>query len=125
MAAMIPESGHVTVSPSGRAVALAEAYLHDRQSTPVAVSELSRIVGISERNLRRAFHSIHGTSPKRYMLAERLGAVRRDLRDASNLTASVTDVAARYGFSELGRFAGSYRKVYGETPSDTLRRTRR
>jgi AraC family ethanolamine operon transcriptional activator len=122
---MTPESGHETVSPSRRAVTRAEAYLHDRQNTPVAVSELSRIVGISERNLRRAFQSIHGTSPKRYMLADRLGAVRRDLRDASDQTASVTDVAARYGFLELGRFAGSYRKVFGETPSDTLRRTRR
>ena len=122
---MIPESARETASPSRRAVARAEAYLHDRQTTSVAVSELSRIVGISERNLRRAFQSIHGTSPKRYMLVERLGAVRRVLRDPSNQTARVTDVAARYGFSELGRFAGYYRKVYGETPSDTLRRTRR
>ena len=122
---MLPESGHEIVSPSRRAVARAEAYLHDRQTTSVAVSELSRIVGISERNLRRAFQCIYGTSPKRYMLAERLGAVRRDLRSASNQAANVTDVAERYGFSELGRFAGYYRKVYGETPSDTLRRTRR
>ena len=121
---MLPHSGHES-SPSRLAVARAEAYLHDRHCTPIAVSELSRILGISERNLRRAFQSVHGTSPKRYMLAERLGAVRRDLRDASNPSASVTDVAARYGFSEFGRFAGSYRKVYGETPSDTLRRTRR
>ena len=122
---MIPESGHETVSPSRRAVARAEAYLQGCQSPPIEVSELSRIVGISERNLRRAFQSVHGTSPKRYMLAERLGAVRRALGDTSNQTASVTDVAERFGFSELGRFAGYYRKVYGETPSDTLRRTRR
>ena len=122
---MHPESQHENVSSSRLAVARAEAYLLERRDVPIGVSQLSRVVGISERDLRRAFQTVHGTSPKRYMLAERLGAVRRDLRDATNHAASVTDVAARHGFSELGRFAGYYRKVFGETPSDTLRRARR
>ena len=122
---MLSDSGRQIVPPSQLVVARAEAYLHTCQNAPIAVSELSRIVGISERNLRRAFQTVYGTSPKRYMLTERLNAVRRELGDTSNHTAKVTDVAARYGFSELGRFAGYYRKVYGESPSDTLRRTRR
>jgi AraC family ethanolamine operon transcriptional activator len=122
---MLPESGHQPISASRLAVARAETYLRKRLDTPIGVSELSRVVGTSERGLRRAFQTVLGTSPKRYMLTERLGAVRRDLRDATNPATSVTDVAGRHGFSELGRFAGSYRKVFGETPSDTLRRARR
>ena len=35
---------------------------------------------------------------------------------------SVTDIAMRFGFRELGRFAGDYRARFGESPSETLRR---
>jgi AraC family ethanolamine operon transcriptional activator len=106
------------------AVARAEAYLQAQQGLEVGVSHLSRVVGMSERALRRAFQSVHGTSPKRYMLAKRLGAVRHELREVTDPDATVTDVAARYGFCELGRFAGYYRNTFGETPSATLRRAR-
>jgi len=48
--------------------------------------------------------------------------VRAVLRDADTPPASVEEVARRYGFSELGRFAAIYRTVFGEIPSMTLRR---
>lgn len=35
----------------------------------------------------------------------------------------MTAVAARYGFSELGRFSGTYQKLFGERPSETLKST--
>ena len=119
---MLRESGHWTRSSSCQVVARAEAYLRVRLDTPIAVSRLSRVVGISERDLRRAFQRVHGTSPSRFMLTERLWAVRRALHQAAS--SNVTRVASCHGFSELGRFAGSYKKVFGETPSDTLRRNR-
>ncbi len=115
---MFPESR------SRVAVARAEAYLQSQQDMPIGVSQLSRVVGMSERELRRAFQFVHGTSPKRYMLAKRLGAVRHELGEVTDPHATVTDVAARHGFSELGRFAGYYKNTFGETPSATLRRAR-
>jgi AraC-like DNA-binding protein len=36
--------------------------------------------------------------------------------------ASISQVALRYGFRHLGRFAADYRALYGESPSVTLRR---
>ena len=59
------------------------------------------------------------------MLAERLEGVRRALSDAGTRPTTVTGVATDYGFCELGRFAATYRKAFGEMPSVTLRGTRR
>jgi len=37
---------------------------------------------------------------------------------------TVTEVAIRFGFGELGRFASEYRAKFGENPSETLDRSR-
>jgi AraC family ethanolamine operon transcriptional activator len=36
----------------------------------------------------------------------------------------VTSVATQHGFYELGRFAGEYRALFGEAPSETLHKAR-
>jgi AraC family ethanolamine operon transcriptional activator len=48
--------------------------------------------------------------------------VRRELRDANPATTQVQDVAARWGFWHLSHFASDYRAMFGELPSDTLRK---
>jgi adenylate cyclase len=53
----------------------------------------------------------------------RLARARRELQRARQDT-TVTSVALANGFTQLGRFAASYRAVFGETPSATLRQTR-
>lgn len=102
------------------AVERAEAYAREHASTPVSISRLCRVVGLSERGLRNAFYGIRGMSPKRSMLAERLDRARRALTDAGSRPGTVTGIATRYGFYELGRFAGTYKEAFGESPSETL-----
>jgi AraC family ethanolamine operon transcriptional activator len=83
------------------------------------------VAGLSERALRNAFYDVHGVGPKRWMLGARLRDVRRALTSAPASTTTVTVVATDHGFSELGRFAVAYRETFGESPSATLRGTRR
>jgi transcriptional regulator GlxA family with amidase domain len=48
--------------------------------------------------------------------------VRRALLRADASTATVTRLATDHGFWELGRFSVTYRKLFDESPSQSLRR---
>jgi AraC-like DNA-binding protein len=118
-------AGHRPVRPGVIAsrqgvVDQAETYLRAHLDTHVPLSRLCRLTGLSERGLRNAFYGVHGVGPKRWMLAARLRDVRRALIDARGRPATVTGVAAEYGFYELGRFAAAYKAAFGEAPSKTL-----
>ena len=107
--------------PRREIVARVISYLRENLGETVTVAELSRIVGVSERTLRAAFHDVVGISPKQHIIRERLRAAREALRAAAPGTTTVTDIAMSLGFYELGRFAGRYRHTFGEAPSWTLR----
>ena len=108
--------------PSRRdVVERAEAYLRDDAGRHVPLAKVCRLLGLSERGLRNAFYDVRGMSPQRYMLAERLEKARRELSQNTGRSTTVTGVATRYGFYELGRFAATYRHAFGEAPSETLR----
>lgn len=94
---------------------------HDRQ---VLVPELCESVGVSERTLRSCCHEVLGVSPIRYLRLRRLNLVHIALQHADPLNAQISEVAESHGFTELGRFAGIYRTIFGETPSATLQRLR-
>jgi AraC-like DNA-binding protein len=49
--------------------------------------------------------------------------VRAALQCTNPAPGTISELAKRYGFSELGRFATSYRQTFGEAPSETLRRS--
>ena len=122
----IPDDDRHSTGPNRRvsrseAVARADAYLLAHVDARVSLAQLCRIVGLRERALRNAFYDLHGVSPKRYGLWLRLNGVRRELCRAGPRQATVTSIAARYGFYELGRFAGAYKAMFGERPSATLR----
>ncbi len=99
--------------------------LEESDGEPVLVSELAAAVGVSERTLRRAFNYYFGIGPARYLQLRQLNQVRSALRSAEPEAVSVRDVLLRYGVWEFGRFASRYRRLFGELPSETLRRRRR
>jgi transcriptional regulator GlxA family with amidase domain len=92
-----------------------------RHDKPVQMSDLSRALGVSERTLRKLFNEIHGRPPSRHLRMLRMSQVRGALLSARGQVATVTEIATNYGFAELGRFSVEYRKVFGESPSKTLR----
>jgi len=103
-------------------VAAAVELLEARPAHPFTVVSLARMAGVSPRSLQEAFRAHLGMSPMQYLRAVRLRAVRADLLGLdTDDTTTVADVATRWGFTHLGRFAQYYRDRYGEPPSRTRR----
>ena len=95
--------------------------IEDNSDQPVFLPELCASIGVTERTLRRCCQEQLGMAPKRFLLLRRMHMVRRALREAEPLAATVTAIATGFGFWELGRFAAVYGSLFGEHPSTTLR----
>lgn len=87
----------------------------------ITVEDLVAVSGVAGRTLYKHFRLYKGVSPMAYLRQLRFDRVRRDLM-WSNGAATVAEIAMRWGFENFGRFAGEYRRRYGERPSVTLRR---
>jgi AraC-like DNA-binding protein len=90
--------------------------------TALYVPEICAAIGVSARTLQLCCQEQLGMGPKQYLILRRLNLARRDLRKAATDETTVTEIATAYGFWDFGRFAGYYKSVFGEKPSDTLHR---
>ncbi|WP_118184742.1 helix-turn-helix domain-containing protein [Paraburkholderia phosphatilytica] len=105
-----------------RIVARVRELVIAKPDVPFTVLDICHAVGTSRRKLQYCFEETLGTHPAHYLRVLRLNAVRRELRRHSHGAASVSDVAFRWGFWHLSRFATHYRQLFGELPSETLKR---
>lgn len=101
---------------------LALAYIDQHADQPITMSSLAGHLGVSTRHLQIAFRTELDTTPHEHLRALRLERARQDLALATSHGASVAQIARKWGFSNLGRFAAHYAQVHGETPKATLRR---
>ncbi|MEY9952096.1 AraC family transcriptional regulator [Leifsonia sp. EB34] len=115
LAAPAPAAG---TRPLVKAVEL----LRSDPAHPWTVAELAAEVSVSVRSLQEEFRRSLDTTPTTYLRRLRLEEVQRELSAAEPGTVRVTDVAMRWGFVHLGRFAAEYSRAFGERPSTTLRR---
>jgi AraC-like DNA-binding protein len=104
--------------PLRRAVELIET----RPGDDLSLERLARHAGVSSRSLQRHFHDHVGVSPREYVQRTRLARVREGLAAAGpGSGVTVTEVALRWGFTHVPRFAAAYQRRFGEPPSTTLR----
>ena len=85
---------------------------------PVYSGDLAKTLGVSVRTLQDVIYRYRGMSLHRYLKLRRLWLVRKRLRAGAD---SVKEVALAFGFWHLGDFSRSYRHLFGENASDTLR----
>src|SRR5258706_5446888 len=97
-----------------------EDALTAHSSPQLNMPALCSAIGVPERTLRVCCTEFLGMSPTRYLLLRRLNMARSALRRADPVTASVAEIARSCQFLEPGRFAVTYRPLFGDKPSATL-----
>ncbi|WP_447890651.1 helix-turn-helix domain-containing protein [Pseudomonas hormoni] len=87
--------------------------------------ELSQVAGVSLRQLQHAFKAYTGMTPTHWLRLRRLNSAHRELLSRSPTETTVAEVAMQWSFWHLGRFSSSYRALFKELPSETLKRAGR
>ena len=106
-----------------RIVQSVEEWLRETEPENYSVNNLCRTFHLNERTLRRVFEEWYGVSPQQYLIAVRLNGARRELYAEHAAHTQIRDIANRWGFWHMGKFAGYYRRQFLELPSETLRRS--
>jgi transcriptional regulator GlxA family with amidase domain len=97
-------------------------FLKANPDRPLYLTEICAAIGVGERTLRTSCERCLGMGPIRYLTLRRMHLVRRALLHSEPSTATVTQIVTDHGFWELGRFSVAYHTLFGEPPSETLRR---
>lgn len=98
-------------------------YIEEHLAERITVESVAKAVHVSVRSIQQNFRDELGLTPMEFVRERRLQRVHEELTDAiPSDGVTVTAVAQRWGFQHLGSFAVEYRKRWGETPSETLRR---
>lgn len=100
----------------------AEKMMTENLNYPWTIQVFCKNLYVSQRTLRYAFQECLGMSPMSYLKTQRLKQVHCQLKASDPNQTTVTDIAIQCGFWHMGQFAQDYRKMFGECPSETLRR---
>ncbi|WIB60894.1 helix-turn-helix domain-containing protein [Curtobacterium sp. MCLR17_007] len=109
-----------TGGSGARSVSLAVELLRTDPARPWTVGELASAVSTSVRSLQEGFRRTLDTTPTAYLRRLRLERAREELVTARAGSVTVSEVAGRWGFLHVSRFASAYAERFGELPSATL-----
>lgn len=104
-----------------RPVRQAIEFMRENIGRHITAERVAETVGVSSRSLQMAFQSFEGTTPAAYLRKIRIEEARKELLDPLSLLA-IKEICLKWGFFHIGRFSDTYRKAYGETPSETRKR---
>jgi len=124
LTALAESSGELCDQPlkvRQKGLRLAVEFIEANHQCNLGIPDICAATGLSWRSLDRAFKECFGIGPKRYLLNLRLTQVRRQLKSAPPRT-KVVDIANDWGFWHMGDFAREYRKIFCESPAESLAR---
>jgi AraC-like DNA-binding protein len=101
----------------------AESYMRRRLGEPLSIPDVAHSSGVSLRGLQLLYQRRLGSTPLLHLRSLRIAAARQALEQPS-AGQTVSAVARRFGYTNVGRFSAHYRAAYAETPSQTLQRAR-
>ncbi len=113
-----PDTGDALPDLVERAV----AYLGEHIEFPISISDLAGLVGVSTRQIERAFKQATGKSPTHYYRDMRMKAARQMVMYSKD---RIVDIAAAVGYSTAAPMVAHYKAAFGMTPSEDRQRINR
>lgn len=104
-----------------RVVRAVRSHLLQDSGASIGIPDLCAVAATSERTLRNASETVTGESPVAFLRAMRLNQVRRCLLSAAT-PVRITEIGMKWGFLHMPQFSKDYRMLFGELPSETIRR---
>ena len=104
-----------------RVIARALELIRAHEGQPLFTSDLCRAAGVSERTLRNTFNEYFGVGPIRLLKMRQLREIRAALLAADPAHETVASIAGRFGVWDFSLFARNYKRLFAESPSQTLR----
>jgi len=86
-----------------------------RYAERIDVAAMAAAAGLSRAHFSRAFTGAFGESPGVYLLTRRLERAAALLRNTDH---SVAEVCFEVGLASVGSFTTSFKRVYGQTPTE-------
>lgn len=96
-------------------------YINTHLGEALTVDDLAGLCYLSRFYFMRRFKDATGYTVHNYIQQKRLAAAAERLEEG----AGVTETAMEFGFAEYTSFLRAFRKAYGVTPSDYVRKKRR
>lgn len=106
-----------------RVIARTLALIEAKQGQPLFIHDLCEATEVSERTLRNVFHEFFGVGPMRLLKVRQLLEIRRALLAGDPTRDTVARIAASFGVWDFSLFARNYKALYGESPSESLRKS--
>ncbi len=106
--------GHAAVDANRRLAQAAAGLIDDGRLAEARLPDLARVLGVTDRHLRRVFQEEFGVSPVAYAQTQRLLLAKRLLTDTP---LPVTEIALASGFASLRRFNALFAARYRMAPS--------
>lgn len=106
--------------PSSGRLRRAIEFMHAHAHLPITPTEIADAAGISPRSLQSTFRSELDVTAIDYLRRIRLDRVHDELDAGESGRVTVAEIAGRWGFAHLGRFAAHYAQRFGESPRETL-----
>ncbi len=91
------------------------SFIEAHYQDPIRMRQLTRLAGMSESTLTRAFHKVMGCSPIDHVIRVRIGRAADQLRRPGM---RITESALENGFTDSNYFARQFRKVMGVSPRE-------
>jgi AraC family ethanolamine operon transcriptional activator len=112
----------VTARERAKYVFQARHYIDAHLGEVLRVGQIASHVGVSGRTLELAFREVVGVRVVEYIRTRRLSRARQLLLKQPVNDKPITEAATQCGLFHLGYFSRDYGRLFGELPSQTVKR---